>query len=164
MSPGKEKDAPASTPSKTQAATKYQAHARGQVNGVSDPRRVKQLLREHVAELAPFLFPNGHREGNHWRVGSIEGEPGKSFDICIAGAKAGLWGDFAGQEKHSRSLLDLWMHARNVNFKTALRRCVLSGRLWYGEPNAARKKRIVSSGSGPSEPPPPPDCEGTLTE
>jgi hypothetical protein len=97
---------------------------------MSEARRVKELLREHVAKLAPFLFPNGHREGNHWRVGSIEGEPGKSFDICIAGAKAGLWGDFAGQEKHSRSLLDLWMHARNVDFKTAVRQAAE----WLGQP------------------------------
>src|SRR6184192_2626513 len=88
---------------------------------MSDAQGVKQLLRERVADLAQYLFPNGHREGVHWCVGSIEGEPGKSFDICIAGEKAGLWGDFANSGKHSRSLLDLWMHARNVDFKTALR-------------------------------------------
>jgi hypothetical protein len=52
--------------------------------------------------------------------GSIEGEPGKSFKICIAGEKAGLWGDFADSVRHSRSVLDLWMQARNVDFKTAL--------------------------------------------
>jgi len=31
-----------------------------------------------------------------------------------------LWGDFADSQKHSCSLLDLWMGARNVNFKVAL--------------------------------------------
>ena len=61
------------------------------------------------------------REGNHWCVGDISGAPGQSFKICIAGEKAGLWGDFADSEKHSRSLLDLWMRARDVDFKTALR-------------------------------------------
>ena len=88
---------------------------------MSDAKRVNELLRDGVAELAPFLFSNGHREGNHWCVGSIEGEPGKSFKICIAGDKAGLWGDFAESGKHSRNLLDLWMVARKVDFKTALR-------------------------------------------
>jgi hypothetical protein len=87
---------------------------------MSDARRIKELLRERVAELAQYLFPDGHREGNHWCVGSIEGEPGKSFKICI-GDKAGLWGDVAESAKHSRSLLDLWMHAHEVDFKTALR-------------------------------------------
>src|SRR5437763_1797743 len=97
---------------------------------MSDAQGVKQLLRERVADLAQYLFPNGHREGVHWCVGSIEGEPGKSFDICITGEKAGLWGDFAESGKHSRSLLDLWMQARNVDFKTALREAAE----WLGAP------------------------------
>jgi hypothetical protein len=86
---------------------------------MSDASRIKALLRERVADLAQYLFPNGKREGNHWCVGDVTGTPGKSFKICIAGPKAGLWGDFAESEKHSRSLLDLWMAARNVDFKTA---------------------------------------------
>ena len=88
---------------------------------MSDAKRIKELLCERIAELAPYLFPNGTREGNHWCVGSINGEAGKSFKICIAGPKAPLWGDFAQSGKHSRSLLDLWMAARNCDFKTALR-------------------------------------------
>lgn len=88
---------------------------------MSDARRIKARLQQRVAELAPHLFPNGKRDGNHWCVGDITGAPGKSFKICIAGDKAGLWGDFADSRKHSRSLLDLWMHARNCDFKTALR-------------------------------------------
>jgi len=88
---------------------------------MSDARQIKELLRERVAELAPYLFPNGKREGVHWCVGSVNGEPGKSFKICLTGEKAGLWGDFAESGKHARSLLDLWMNARNADFKTALR-------------------------------------------
>jgi hypothetical protein len=108
---------------------------------MSDARRIKELLRERVAELAQYLFPNGHREGNHWRVGSIEGEPGKSFDICIAGEKAGLWGDFADSGKHCRSLLDLWMQAHNVDFKTALREAARwTGHSLHGANGAARTK------------------------
>ena len=97
---------------------------------MSNASRIKVLLRERVVDLAQYLFPNGHREGVHWCVGSIEGEAGKSFKICIAGEKAGLWGDFAESGKHSRSLLDLWMHARKCDFKTALRQAAQ----WVGEP------------------------------
>jgi hypothetical protein len=108
---------------------------------MSDARRIKELLRERVAELAQYLFPNGHREGNHWRVGSIEGESGKSFDICIAGEKAGVWGDFADSGKHSRSLLNLWMDTRNVDFKTALREAAhWTGHSLHGTNGAAPKK------------------------
>ena len=87
---------------------------------MSDARRIKELLRGRVEELASYLFPNGRREGVHWCVGDISGACGDSFKICLTGEKAGLWGDFAESRKHSRSLLDLWMQARNVDFKTAL--------------------------------------------
>jgi hypothetical protein len=87
---------------------------------MSDAKHIKQLLRERVEELAQYLFPSGKREGVHWCVGDITGAPGHSFKICIAGDKVGLWGDCADSQKHSRNLLDLWMQARNVNFKTAL--------------------------------------------
>src|SRR5437660_5110630 len=97
---------------------------------MSDARRIKELLRERVAALAQYLFPDGHREAAHWCVGSIDGEPGKSFKICIAGAKTGLCGDFAESGKHSQSLLDLWMQARNVDFRSALREAVE----WLGQP------------------------------
>jgi putative DNA primase/helicase len=96
---------------------------------MSDARRIKQMLRERVIELAQYLYPNGYREGAHWCVGSIEGEPGKSFKICIAGPKAGLWGDFADSGKHSTNLLNLWMLARNVDFKTGMRQAAE----WLGE-------------------------------
>ena len=88
---------------------------------MNDVEIVKRELTHHVTELAAYLFPNGKREGVRWCVGDVTGAPGKSFKICIAGDKAGLWGDFADSRKHSRSLLDLWMQARHVDFKTALR-------------------------------------------
>jgi putative DNA primase/helicase len=97
---------------------------------MSDAREIKRLLRARVEELAAYLFPNGKREGVHWCVGDITGAPGKSFKICVDGPKAGLWGDFAESGKHSRNLLDLWMVARNVDFKTALHQAAQ----WLGQP------------------------------
>src|SRR5438445_781706 len=88
---------------------------------MNDVESVKFELARSVEEVAAYLFPNGKREGVHWCVGDVTGAPGQSFKVCIAGPKAGLWGDFADSGKHSRSLLDLWMQARNVDFKTALR-------------------------------------------
>jgi twinkle protein len=78
-----------------------------EAEAVSDARQIKELLRARVAELALYLYPNGRRESAHWCVGSVNGEPGKSFKICLSGDKAGLWGDFADSEQHRRSLLDL---------------------------------------------------------
>ena len=107
---------------------------------MSNASRIKALLRECVAELAHYLFPNGHREGTHWCVGSIEGEPGKSFKICISGPKAGLWGDFAEPEKpHSQNLLHLWMEKLQVDFTTALAQAAE----WLSE-SSTRPTRFVS--------------------
>ena len=97
-----------------------------------DVEIVKCELARRVEELAAYLFPNGKREGVHWCVGDVTGAPGKSFKICIAGDKAGLWGDFADSRKHSRNLLNLWMVARKCDFKTALREAAE----WLGVPLA----------------------------
>ncbi len=118
---------------------------------MSDAKQINELLRERVAELAAHLFPNGKREGHHWCVGDISGTPGQSFKICIAGEKAGLWGDFADSEKHSRSLLDLWVRARDVDFKTALREAAE----WLGQPlnglnGAGSSERAQNSKSAPT--------------
>lgn len=94
-----------------------------------DAKEINGLLRARVEEVATYLFPNGKREGIHWCIGDITGTPGKSFKICVAGPKAGLWGDFAESGKHSRNLLDLWMLARNVDFKTAFRQAAQ----WLGQ-------------------------------
>jgi putative DNA primase/helicase len=84
-----------------------------------DADQVKALLLQHVEQLVQHLYPNGRREGHHWVCGDVTGTPGKSFKVCLTGEKAGLWGDFAGGEHH-KSLLDLWMQNRNVDFPTAL--------------------------------------------
>jgi hypothetical protein len=116
---------------------------------MSDARQVKELLRARVTELAPYLYPNGKREGVHWCVGSVNGEPGKSFKICLTGEKAGMWGDFADSEKHRRSLLDLWMTARNVEFNTALREAgQWLGVSLNGSNGAALNRARPSNGNG----------------
>ena len=118
-----------------------------------DSRALKALLRERVEELAPYLLPNGRREGAHWCVGDVTGAPGKSFKICLVGDKKGLWGDFADTEKHSRNPLDLWMCVRNVPFKTALREAAeWTGQSYNGSSpplgQAFRKaKAIMSKGA-----------------
>ena len=47
-------------------------------------------LTGNIAALSECLFPNGRREGAEWRCGSVQGEPGKSLGVHLAGAKAGV--------------------------------------------------------------------------
>jgi len=73
---------------------------------------------EQWEAVARYLFPGGHKEGCHYRAGSIRGEPGRSFDINF---RIGIFCDWAAGEKPQSGLIDLWMSARSVDFKTALR-------------------------------------------
>ncbi len=56
-------------------------------------------LTRNIAALCEYLLPNGRREGAEWRCGSTQGEPGKSLGIHLAGARAGIWCDFADGSK-----------------------------------------------------------------
>jgi Toprim domain len=68
---------------------------------VSRPIDIKMVidkLTDRIEELARKLLPKGIREGHEYCIGSLEGEPGRSLKICLAGAKAGIWCDFASGE------------------------------------------------------------------
>jgi hypothetical protein len=72
--------------------------------------QLNTLLLSRIDELVRYLYPNGHKEGRSWRVGSL--------DINL---KTGMWGDWDGSTKsHSRNLIDLWIYAAQCDFKTAL--------------------------------------------
>src|SRR5215470_5173235 len=92
----------ASQKTRRRTLREFSFSATREVRGMSDAERVRELLHSRVPAVAEYLYPNGRREGKHWRVGNIEGEAGKSFDICIDGPNAGFWGDFADSQKHSR--------------------------------------------------------------
>jgi twinkle protein len=115
--------------------------------GAMKATEIKDALRERVDELAHYLFPAGVREGTHWCVGDVTGTPGKSLKICLTGDKAGLWGDFADSQNHSRSLIDLWMQARNVDFKTALREAAQWLGVTLAPPAGKGTKRMESAES-----------------
>lgn len=70
---------------------------------------VKNQLARQVDSLVPMLFPAARRDGPHWRMGSLAGEPGQSLVIDRGGNFQGTWKDFASGERGS--MLDLVAHA-----------------------------------------------------
>src|SRR5437868_5998994 len=60
---------------------------------------ISRMLAGRIDQLVRDLLPAGHREGHEWRCGSITGEPGDSLGVHLTGAKAGVWGDFAGEQR-----------------------------------------------------------------
>jgi hypothetical protein len=94
------------------------------------PQRRERKQREHLAgklneralEVCKFLLPVGGVIGSEWRVGSVEGEPGKSLGVCLTEDKLGLWKDFAGEDDEAgRDLVSLWCKVRRVNLRAAAR-------------------------------------------
>ncbi len=79
---------------------------------------IAQALAARAEEVARYLLPAGKLENHEWKIGSVEGEPGKSMGVRLTGSKAGVWCDFA--DKKSGDLLDLWAIVRSLSLKDAI--------------------------------------------
>lgn len=87
-----------------------------------DASEINNLLSAKAESVASYLLPNGHKRGNEWCVGSVQGEEGGSLKIVISGPKTGAWKDFAGSdEDRGRKLLGLWCRVRGVPWREAMR-------------------------------------------
>lgn len=84
-----------------------------------DITQIKRALDGKAAEVAEYLLPRGVREGREWCVGSVAGEPGRSLKICVQGAKAGTWADFAATGEGG-DLIDLWCQVKRRSLVEAL--------------------------------------------
>lgn len=86
---------------------------------MTDITDIKRALEGRAFEVAERLLPNGILEGREWCAGSTRGEPGKSLKVCVKGAKAGLWSDFA-EGGESGDLIDLWQAVKGQDLTEAL--------------------------------------------
>ena len=82
------------------------------------PQELNRLLVSDVLSLAQYLLPAGKRNGQEWCAGSISGEAGNSLKVRIEGPKAGVWCDFATDDKGD--LLDLWGRVKGTSFVETL--------------------------------------------
>jgi twinkle protein len=84
-----------------------------------DITRIKSDLTSRAQSVAEYLLPNGIKERNEWRVGSLDGEKGQSLGVHLSGGKAGVWADFASGE--GGDLLDLWVQVKRITLSEALK-------------------------------------------
>lgn len=83
-------------------------------------QEISQRLADSIESLCTYLFPAGKRAGQYFEVGSVNGEPGKTLKVNLAGDKRGRWIDWNGQDDKGDDL-DLWAAARGVALPVALR-------------------------------------------
>jgi hypothetical protein len=81
---------------------------------------IKAALGDRIEALVPELLPQGHRETQEWRCGSIAGEPGDSLGVHLSGPKSGIWCDFAGGPDDGGDLIDLIMATRSLTKGAAI--------------------------------------------
>lgn len=101
------------------------------------PKNISGQLANRAEEVAKMLLPNGKKDGKEWRVGSVDGEAGKSMGVCISGSNAGVWTDFATGE--GGDLLDLWCASKGVGLADALSEA--KAFLGVSEPNWSKPKK-----------------------
>jgi len=106
---------------------------------------IVRMLGARADQLARELLPGGRREGREWVCGDLSGSRGRGVSVCIAGAKAGVWGEFAAGR--GGDMLDLVALTRcGGNKAEALK----WARGWLG------LGAISASGRERRPPPPPP--------
>jgi len=83
-----------------------------------DIRDLKNHLNQHAAQICLETLPEGKKEGDCWKVGSIDGEKGRSFSCQLSGADAGKWIDFATGDHGD--LLDLISITQKINLQESM--------------------------------------------
>lgn len=63
------------------------------------PTELHQRLQPSVEAICQLLLPNGKRVGNEWCCGDTSGGEGDSLRVHLSGDKAGVWCDFASDQK-----------------------------------------------------------------
>lgn len=86
---------------------------------MADIVEISRMLADRAQAVAEMLLPQGRRDGQEWRAGSVHGDKGQSLGVHLAGEKAGVWTDFADPSKGG-DLLDLWREARGLSLSAAL--------------------------------------------
>lgn len=107
-----------------------------------DAEILKVALAVRAEDVCRHLLPGGHRRGNRWLCGNMDGEPGKSLSVVIAGPNVGVGSDFATNQAFG-NLLELWRLSRGLTFPEAIRE---AGE-WTGLP--AEKTYTVSAAPKP---------------
>lgn len=80
---------------------------------------VRSALQDRIVEVVQALYPAAQKDGNSFRLGNLQGEPGTSLSIEVVRKGAqGAWTDFSTNEKGG--IFDLIQASQGLDFKQAL--------------------------------------------
>ena len=81
-------------------------------------KELSQELARHATSVCHELFPDGRVESGCYKVGSIQGERGRSMSVYLNGDQAGKWMDFATGD--GGDLLDLIQYHEGLSLTEAM--------------------------------------------
>jgi|SaaInlStandDraft_1057018.scaffolds.fasta_scaffold01657_6 twinkle protein len=83
-----------------------------------DVKTLAQSLAPHAAGICNELYPDGRVESGCYKIGSIQGERGRSMSVYLNGDQCGKWMDFSTGE--GGDLLDLIMYSQGMSLVDAM--------------------------------------------
>jgi hypothetical protein len=95
-----------------------------------DRDEIRKQLLNRLEPMLMHLFPRGKCRGAQFLVGNLQGEPGDSLVVELAGDKRGLWIDFATGE--SGDILALWASARRYTLPADFGEVLEEAAHWLG--------------------------------
>lgn len=83
-----------------------------------DIKELAHHLAPHAAGICNELYPDGRVESGCYKIGSIQGEKGRSMSVYLNGDQCGKWMDFSTGE--GGDLLDLIMYSQGLTLVNAM--------------------------------------------
>lgn len=106
---------------------------------------IAQRLADQAQEVCEYLLPAGKAKSGEWCAGSVGGESGDSLKVHLRGGRAGLWKDFASDERGG-DLLDLWAATRGIGIGDAITQaCEYLGIERQGFDGHREERRVVKA-------------------
>ena len=99
---------------------------------------VSARLAERAEDVCRQYLPGGRREGNIWRVGDVEGQPGRSTWVYLTGERRGRWED--GNTDEKGDLLDIIHRSRRL---PGIAEALKEASAFLGEGNRSGMRRPV---------------------
>ena len=119
-----------------------------------DIKELAQHLAPHAAGICNELYPDGRVESGCYKIGSIQGEKGRSMSVYLNGDQCGKWMDFSTGE--GGDLLDLIMYSQGLSLVDAMD----WAKKRYGiRDNTPAKKVAPAEKKNYTQPTPPPKNE-----
>ena len=99
---------------------------------------LKKYLAPHASTICQELYPDGRIESGHFKIGSLEGEAGRSLSVILTGDRAGMWTDFATSDHGD--LIDLIMTSKGMS--------VIESKAWVEKRFGIKSKKRKISPAG----------------